>query len=67
MAVCLRSGHVPCHEFNQTKGNLGQAGHSVHVQDTDHQVISEAEVVSAEDAGGIGSRGALERLQSDGC
>jgi hypothetical protein len=58
--MSLRSGHIPCHGFNLNKENMGQAGYLVHVQDIDHQVVYEAEV-------GIGSRGALEHLQSDGC
>ena len=44
-----------------------QAGHSLHAQDTGHQVVSEVEVVWAEDAARVGSCGALERLQSVGC
>ena len=65
--LCV-SDQVMFHVMDLTSPrNLGQAVHSVHVQDNNHQVVSEAEVVWAEDAGGVGSCGALECLQSDGC
>ena len=67
LVVFIRPGHVPCHGSNLSKGNLGQTGRPIHVQDNDDQVVSEAEAVRAEDARGVGFGGAREHLQSDGC
>ena len=44
-------------------GNLGQTGESILVEDCDDQVVLEAKVVWAEDAGGVGS---CRAHQSDG-
>jgi hypothetical protein len=40
----VKPGHAPCDRTKDTKGNLGQAGNSIHVEDHDDQVVSEQEL-----------------------
>ena len=53
--VSLRSDHIPCHGENIAEGNLGQVGRAIYVQDIDSEAVLEAEIIWAEDAGGVGS------------
>jgi hypothetical protein len=46
-------GYAPCDRTKYIEGNLGQAGNSIDVKDRDDQVVSEAEVIWAEDARGV--------------
>jgi hypothetical protein len=50
--MSVRPGHAPCDQTKNTEGNLGQPGNSIHVEDCDDQVVSEAEVIWAEDERG---------------
>ena len=54
-AVSRRSDHVPCHGYNIVEANLGQVGRAIYVQDIDSEAVLEAEIIWAEDAGGVGS------------
>jgi hypothetical protein len=63
--LCL-SDQVMRDRTKYTEGNLGQAGNSIHVEDRDDQVVSEAEVIWAEDARGVRSSWAHQCLQLDG-